>query len=447
MTFEELKRVVRDAGIAGCGGAGFPAYAKLDKRADTIILNCAECEPLFKVHRQVLERYAFEICTALDIIAGAVGADEFIVAVKGEYKDTVAAVKAVLPQFEKGKISLLPEVYPAGDEVVTIYEATGRVVPAGNIPISVGVTVFNVETAYNIYNAVKNGTPVTHKFVTVAGEVNKPQTYRVPIGTSFERLIEMSGGIKRRDIRIINGGPMTGFLATKYDVVKKNTNGILILPEDNPVVIKKSQNTNISVLRAKSTCCQCRMCTDLCPRNLLGQPIRPNEFMKAVATGKTPDIPVLVDAMYCVSCGICEMYACNQGLSPRSLIAEFKANMRKNGVRVTPVETPEPVKPQREYRKVPMSRLKERLGLTAYDIDAPMVSESADCDTYKIMLSQHIGTPSELAVKVGDKVRAGDIIGKCAEDKLCVPVHSSVCGEVVQAEQGFAVIKAQDEVI
>lgn len=442
MTFEELRNIVRDAGIAGCGGAGFPSYAKLDKRADTIILNCAECEPLFKVHRQVLEKHAFEICTALDIITKAVQAKEFIVAVKGEYKETVQAVEAVLPQFQNGRISLLPEVYPAGDEVVTIYETTGRVVPAGNIPISVGVVVFNVETAYNIYNAVKSRTPVTHKFVTVAGEVYNPQTYFVPLGTSFEELIRLSGGVKRNDVRIVNGGPMTGFMATKYDVVKKNTNGILVLPEDSPVVLKKTANTQISVMRAKSTCCHCGMCTDLCPRNLLGQPIRPSEFMKAVSTGTTSDVPVLVDAMYCVACGVCEMYACNQGLNPRSLIAEFKTNMRNKGVKITPVENPEPVSPQREYRKIPMQRLKERLGLTVYDVEAPLVSDEVKPKEVKIMLSQHIGAPSVLAVKTGDKVKAGDVIGSCAENALCVPVHSSVDGTVLQAENSFVLIKA-----
>ena len=442
MNFEELKKVIRDAGVAGCGGAGFPSYAKLDKRADTIILNCAECEPLFKVHRQVLEKYAFEICTALNIITEAVEAEQFIVAVKGEYEETVEAVKAVLPQFKKGKISLLPEVYPAGDEVVTIYESTGRVVPAGNIPISVGVIVFNVETAYNIYKAVTDGTVVTHKFVTVAGEVKNPQTYFVPIGTSFKTLIEMSGGLTRKDVKLINGGPMTGSIGCKYDVVSKNTNGILILPDTNSVVVKKQAQTQISVMRAKSTCCQCRSCTDLCPRYLLGQPIKPNEFMKAVSTGRNNDIPVLVDAMYCVSCGICEMYACPQGLNPRSLIAEFKNNMRKNGVKITPVENPASVDPSREYRKVPMSRLKERLGLTVYDVDAPLIDVEVKPEKVKVMLSQHIGAPAELNVKVGDKVKAGDIIGKCAEDKLCVPVHTPINGTVSTAESNFVVINA-----
>ena len=441
MTFEELKKVVRDAGIAGCGGAGFPSYAKLDKRADTIILNCAECEPLFKVHRQVLEKYAYEICSALDMITKAVEAEQFIVAVKGEYKETVEAVNAVLPQFKNGKISLLPEVYPAGDEVVTIYEATGRVVPAGNIPISVGIIVFNVETVLNIYNAVKNGTPVTHKFVTVAGEVKNPQTYYVPLGTSFAELIKMSGGMTQKNVKIVNGGPMTGALATKYDVVKKNTNGILILPEINQVVMKMQANTQISVMRARSTCCQCRACTDLCPRYLLGQPIKPSEFMKAVSTGNSNDVPVLLDSMYCVSCGICELYACPQGLNPRSLIAEFKANMRSNGAKITPVENPQPVNPAREYRKVPMSRLKERLGLTVYDVDAPLVDTQVKEEKVKVMLSQHIGAPATANVKAGDTVKVGDIIGMCDESKLGVPVHSPVNGKVLDVDAGFVIIK------
>ncbi len=441
MSFEELKKVVRDAGIAGCGGAGFPSYAKLDKRADTIILNCAECEPLFKVHRQVLEKHAFEICSALDMIVKACDAREFIVAIKGEYKDAVAAVSAVLPQFGNGKISLLPEVYPAGDEVVTIYEATGRVVAAGNIPISVGVIVFNVETALNIYNAVKKGEAVTHKFVTVAGEVKKPRTYCVPIGTSFAQLIKLSGGVTRNDVTIVNGGPMTGTLATKYDVVKKNTNGILVLPDDNQVVLKKQANTQISVMRAKSTCCQCRSCTDLCPRNLLGQPIKPSEFMKAVATGNVSDVPVLTDAMYCVSCGICEMYACPQGLNPRSLINEFKANMRNKGVKITPIENPEPVSPYREYRKVPMARLKERLGLTKYDISAPLVDTQLKPEKTKIMLSQHIGAPAKAIVKSGDTVSIGDVIGVVDENALGVPVHSSVNGKVLEANDSFVIIE------
>ena len=138
MQLEELVSQLKESGTVGAGGAGFPSYAKLDSRADTIILNCAECEPLFKVHRQLLERYAFEIVSALCMVAGAVGADTAIVAVKPSYAGAVDAVISILPSFPKVRLSLLPEVYPAGDEVVLIYETTGRVVTPGSLPITVG---------------------------------------------------------------------------------------------------------------------------------------------------------------------------------------------------------------------------------------------------------------------------------------------------------------------
>ena len=149
MDFEKLVEIVKNSGVEGAGGAGFPSYAKLDKKIDTVILNGAECEPLFKMHRQLLENYAYEIVSALNMICEAVGAKQFIIAVKEEHKKTVNAVKSVLGDYKNGKLSLLASVYPAGDEVVLIYETTKKRVPPGNIPISVGVCVYNVETVLN----------------------------------------------------------------------------------------------------------------------------------------------------------------------------------------------------------------------------------------------------------------------------------------------------------
>ena len=182
MEITQLADIMRKSGVAGAGGAGFPSYAKLDKRADTIILNCAECEPLLKLHRQVLEKYAVEIMTALDAIADAVEAEQVIIAVKASYTGAVNAVKNNLSKFKKMKIGILPEIYPAGDEVITIYETTGRVVAPGCLPITVGVTVFNVETALNVYNALTNGSGVTSKYITIAGEVKNPVTLKAPLG-------------------------------------------------------------------------------------------------------------------------------------------------------------------------------------------------------------------------------------------------------------------------
>ena len=141
MDINTLKNILQENGIVGAGGAGFPTYAKLDERANTILLNCAECEPLLKLHRQLLEKHAYEIMKTFSMVADVVGADEAIIGVKESYTDTVKALKTYIDEFPKVRIHELPEVYPMGDEVVLIYEATGRVVRPGGLPIEQGVAV------------------------------------------------------------------------------------------------------------------------------------------------------------------------------------------------------------------------------------------------------------------------------------------------------------------
>ncbi|MBQ3226337.1 MAG: SLBB domain-containing protein, partial [Clostridia bacterium] len=270
MNLTELIPILKQNGIVGAGGAGFPTYVKLDKKADTLILNCAECEPLLKLHRQVLEKYAYEIVGTLEMIADAVEAKEVIIGIKPSYKKAVAAVEAVLSSMKKTKIGLLPEVYPAGDEVILIYETTGRVVPPGNIPISVGVTVFNVETILNIYNAIHKDEPVISKYITVTGEVKNPVTLKVPLGITMQEVVDLAGGATVEEPVLINGGPMTGMITNPFDPVTKTTNAILVMPKDHYIVSKRTSKISIDINRAMSVCCQCRLCTDLCSRNLLG---------------------------------------------------------------------------------------------------------------------------------------------------------------------------------
>ncbi len=444
MTFDELVKTVKACGVAGAGGAGFPSYAKLDKKIDTLILNCAECEPLFKMHRQLLEKNPYEIVKALDEIRQVVGAEQFIVAVKERYTKTVEAVQSVLNDYKCGKLSCLPEVYPMGDEVVLIYQTTKRRVPAGNIPLSVGVCVFNVETVLNIYNAIHKNEPVTQKYVTVAGEVKKPATFCVPLGTSFKELIKLAGGKTDENAVVINGGPMTGKLASEYDVVTKTTNGVLLFNETHPVVMKRKAKTSVSAGRAKSVCCQCGMCTDLCPRNLLGLPIDPAAFMDAVANGATYKAKAVSDAVYCVSCGLCELYSCTQGLNPRSLIDEFKIKMRENGITPKKHEKAEEVKISRDYRQVPMKRLMERIDLVKYDKPAEIKETTVKPKRVKIMLSQTIGAPAVPCVKAGNTVKRNQKIAD-ANKGLSVPLHSSIDGVVADVTEKFIIIDRRGE--
>lgn len=437
MNFDELVALIKQNGIVGAGGAGFPTYAKLDKRADTIILNCAECEPLLRLHRQLLERYAYEILSTLDLIKKTIGAKEVIIGVKGSYKGACEAVNQYVTSFENMRLQKLREMYPAGDEIVLIYQTTGRRPQPGALPISVGVTVFNVETIYNVYRAL-NGDPVTHKFVTITGEVAKPVTLKAPLGMTVGELVELAGGATTKDPVYLLGGPMMGRLGNAQTIVNKTLNAVIVLPETHPIVMRKNTKTAIDLKRAMAACCQCSYCTDLCPRHLLGYPITPHDFMRVVSNNTPSDVKPFIDGMFCSGCGLCEAYACGQGLSPRMLLDASKAALRAAGVQ-PPKDIPlRDVDPSFKLRRVPVSRLTARLGINQYKKTAPMDEETVIAPrSVKILLSQHIGAPAAAVVKKGDTVEKGQLVAAAADGKLSVNIHSSMNGTVKEVTDKF----------
>ncbi len=442
MEFAKLSEIMRSAGVVGAGGAGFPAYAKLNMAADTVILNCAECEPLLKLHRQLLAEYTEEILMTLTEIADTLAADSVVVAVKKVYTEAVDAVKARLRDYPKVRVAYLPEVYPSGDEVVAIYEATGRVVAPGALPVSVGCVVYNVETIYNVYRAWKEGAPVTLKYVTIAGEVQNPCTLHAPLGMTFEDLVKLAGGVTHPDTVIMVGGPMMGRLSSPSEVVTKATNAVLVLPKNAYVVQKRLTPIKIDAKRAMAACCQCHMCTDLCPRHLLGHPIEPHKLMNAIASGVSTDKDAFLAAFSCSSCGLCELYSCGQDLNPRALITSIKEELRKNGVTPPRGAASKPVKPSRSLRQVPLSHLTARIGLAKYEQPAPLVSVEIPAKSVKIMLSQSIGAPSVATVSIGQVICANDAVGAATPDALSVPVHTPIAGTVTEVTDRYVTVKA-----
>lgn len=428
MELNLLKERLRQCGVVGAGGAGFPAYAKLSAEADTVILNCAECEPLLKLHRQVLEERTYEILSALSEILSATGAKRGIVALKAHYTEAVQALEAEIGDFPALSIHKLDSVYPAGDELILIHEVTGRTVAPGNLPITVGVTVCNVETVYNVYRAIE-GHGVTDKYVTVAGAVKKPITLCVPIGTKLSELLAAAGGATEEDVAYLSGGPMMGGLVSLSDVVTKTTNALLVLPAEHAVIQNKKRNPKIHLRRAMSVCCQCRSCTELCSRYLLGYPVEPHLVMRVLSNGGRGDASVLDGAMFCSGCGLCETYSCPQGLSPKALITQMKAEARQNGKKPPVGIKPREIDRDAIYKKVSVERLTARLGLQVYDRPAPM-EKKFTTDSVKVLLAQHIGAPSVPSVAVGDTVKKGDVIATAAKDALSVGLHAPIDGRV-----------------
>lgn len=440
MEIKELSNILQQNGIVGAGGAGFPTYAKLDERAETIILNCAECEPLLRLHRQLLEKHAREIVETFHMIGQTVGAKDIIIGIKKAYKKTIEALNECIGDYEGVRLGLLDEVYPAGDEVVLIYEVTGKVVRPGGLPIESGVAVFNVETVYNVYRAMKHNTPVVDKLVSVVAEVNNPITVRVPIGCTIEEVVAMAGGVTTPNAVYFIGGPMMGNIGTGAQAVTKTTNAVLALPENHLIIQKKKSKASIDLKRAAASCCQCTMCTDLCPRHLLGHPIEPHKFMQAATCKDMQKTEIFINTMFCCSCGLCELYSCMQGLSPRSLMAEYKVGLRANGIKPPQGVEAKAVGPEREYRKVPMERLMARLDLTKYDREAPLDDDVVDMKRVKIMLSQHIGAPASAVVKSGDKVEMGQVIAEPGKG-LSVAIHASISGTVTEVNDKYVIIE------
>ena len=317
MEIKDLQKIMQDNGVVGAGGAGFPSYAKLTDKADTILMNCAECEPLLKLHRQLLEKHAYEIMKTFHTVMETVGASQAIIGIKRSYVQTIKALQQHIEEFPGLKLHLLDEVYPMGDEVVLIYEATGRVCRPGGLPIEQGVIVFNVETIYNVYQAMESQKPVTEKYVSVVAEVEHPVTVKVPLGCTLDEVVAQAGNITTKDPVYFVGGPMMGRIGSGADPVTKTTNAVLVLPRDHQIVMKKQRTSAIDLKRAASICCQCNTCTDLCPRHNLGHPIDPARFMRAASAGDFRDVNPYIDSAFCSSCGVCEMYACPQSLAPR----------------------------------------------------------------------------------------------------------------------------------
>lgn len=447
MKLEELKQKIMCAGVIGAGGAGFPTHAKLNPKANVVILNCSECEPLLRVDRQLMVKYTDEILKAVKLITDSLEAEKAIIGIKSHYTAAIKSVKENIDKYDNIQLKELQDFYPVGDEVVLVYETTGRIVPEGSIPIAVGAVVINVETALNIYNAVYNNENVIRKYVTVTGAVNTPVALKVPIGISIEKLIEIAGGASIDDYEILMGGPMTGKIVSSNDVILKTTKAIMVLPKEHAVILKKKSNISISMKRLMSVCSQCQMCTDICPRHLLNHSIEPHKIMNNIANGITHNIDTLTSTMLCCNCGLCEMYSCNQSLNPRTLIGEFKSKLRQNGIKNPHNKSPKEANMMREVRKVPMERLISRLALTKYNVDAPLKEDEIKSYSVKIPLRQHIGVEASAVVSKGDKVLSGQVIGKIEDGKLGSYIHASIDGVVVDLNSTSITIEARGDMI
>ncbi len=444
---KDLVEAVRAAGVVGAGGAGFPTHVKLAAKVDTVLANGAECDPLLQCDQRLMETRAAEVVRGMRLTMEATGATRGVLALKDEYRAATSALRRAVQAAGDGldlSLLLMEGRYPAGDEFVLVYEATGRLVPETGLPLHVGCLVQNVQTLFNISRA-ERGAAVTHRLLTVTGAVARPVTLWAPVGTSLSDVLAWAGGVQPSrwserdadDYAVVVGGPMMGRLARDlHEPVTKMTSGLLVLPRDNVVVRYMARSRTSWVRRGISTCDQCRDCTDLCPRYLLGHALQPHEVMRAINYGQERPAGKVTAAVLCCECRLCEAYACPLELSPMAYYVSIKQELRAQGW-VNEVHKRTEFEPHsmREYRLVPTDRLIARLGLVEWEHQAaPLDEGDYRPRRVSIPLQQHIGAPGRPVVGAGDRVAVGDLIAEIPGEALGACIHASITGRVARID-------------
>ncbi|MBQ5341351.1 MAG: electron transport complex subunit RsxC, partial [Oscillospiraceae bacterium] len=304
LTPEQIVDIVKESGIVGMGGAGFPTSVKLapNKPIDAVILNGCECEPMLTADHRVLLEYADDVIYGLQAMMKAVSAPRGIIAIEDNKPDAIELLQARTEGIDGIEVAGVRTKYPQGAEKMLIKRILGRQVPSGGLPADVGAVVCNVSTSKAVADAIRTGMPLIERVVTVTGErIKNPGNFIVKIGTPVRELIDYCGGITGDDVALKTGGPMMGIELTDTDVpVIKATNGIIAVDKDHFETV---------------ACIKCGRCVDVCPMEL-----KPLYFAKYHDEGNWKGMLDL-NVRDCIECRSCE-YICSSKIP---LVAKIRA--------------------------------------------------------------------------------------------------------------------------
>ena len=310
LTPDEIVEIIRDAGIVGMGGAGFPTSVKLKppKPIDTILLNGCECEPLLTADHRVLLEFADDVVFGLKAIIKTVNAEKGLIVIEDNKPDAIELMQAKTADCDKIEVVVVKTKYPQGAEKMLIKHVMGRKVPRGGLPADVGCVVSNISTTKAISDAIQKGMPLVERVTTVTGElIKKPGNFIVKIGTNVKELIDYCGGVTSDDVLYKAGGPMMGFVLNDLNVpIMKGSNGIIAIDTDETVT---------------QECIKCGRCVDVCPMEL-----SPLYFAKFADTENWQGCKDM-NVMDCIECRCCE-YICSSKIPLVTKIKAGKAAVR-----------------------------------------------------------------------------------------------------------------------
>ncbi|HUA59541.1 MAG TPA: 4Fe-4S dicluster domain-containing protein [Verrucomicrobiae bacterium] len=435
-----LSEKLRECGVVGAGGAGFPTYVKAQSHVEFMIANGAECEPLIHKDAEMMKHFPGEILSGMTRMIDAVGAKSGKFGIKTKNQDALHALQGALrdPRIE---FVMLGDFYPSGDEYELVYSATGRLIPPAGIPLQVGCVVNNVETLYNVDLAAQDR-PVTQKFLSVCGAVNEPKSLWAPVGTPFRDLLAAAGGPTVSDYGIFISGLMMGSLTfDQDDVVTKTTGALIVLPRDHYLMTRKTRSQAEMNHIGKSACDQCSYCTEFCPRYLLGYEVMPHKVMRSLGFTLTGENIWNQWSELCCACGLCTLYACPEDLYPKEACDDGKRTQRAAGLKFVQ-QKPVEVHPMKEYRRVPLAMLRKRLQVEEYEKSTPFHDAPVRPAAVRVKMRQHAGQAAIPSVEAGKKVKKGQVVGRVEDGKLGAHVHASIDGKVRAVTAEFVEIVA-----
>jgi Na+-translocating ferredoxin:NAD+ oxidoreductase RnfC subunit len=435
-----LSEKLRENGVVGSGGAGFPTYVKAQSQVEYLIANGAECEPLIHKDAELMRHFPAEILGGMSLMMDATGAKSGKFGVKTKNAESIEALEHHLID-KRIEMVQLGDFYPSGDEYELVYTATGRLIPPAGIPLHVGCVVNNVETLYNVLLA-ERGTPVTQKFLSVCGAVKEAKSFWAPVGTSFRDLIAAAGGATISDFGIFVSGIMMGTLTFDLDeVVTKTTGGLILVPRDHYLITRKTRSQPEMNRIGKSACDQCSYCTEFCPRYLLGYDVQPHKVMRSLGFTLTGGDIWNQWSELCCACGICTLYACPEDLYPKEACDQGKQDRRASGLKFIQ-QKPVEVHPMKEYRRIPLAQLRRRLQIEEYERETPYQPVELRPAAVRVKLKQHAGQAANPVVQEGKKVKKGQTVGRVESAKMGADVHASIDGKVRAVTPEFVEIVA-----
>lgn len=434
----------------------------INERCFTVIVSAIKDNPLSFAEEYLLQREWHKIIDGLKLLMANHHAEKGIIAVSKSDRPVIADLKRCVEDCDNIDLFFIDDFYPAADQAILIYEITGQSFSRATPAALSGSLVYDLPTIINIYEAVTEKTPVTRRLLTCTGEVALPSLVLGHLGVSFREVIELCGGATIGEYVILSGAPARGAVITDIDTpVTKSTTTITVLPADHELVKERSQSIGAQIRKSKSVCNQCSFCTELCPVYLLGDKLYPHLIMRQIAYGLAEPEEVIMGALLCSECGICEVFACPHKLSPRAVNKEIKERLKQeaqpesllsgqmnghigdgqisgqiNGLISGQLQP----RSNRDYRKVPFERLADLFSVGRY-AEPPKMELLETTPGQVELLFQEMSAAGILPrVETGEEIEQGSLV---AETKMSTGarLHTGISGKVTFLDKERVIIR------